>query len=39
MSGPNGDPTISAEDGIINDDDDFSSEGNKRLTEQMEQFH
>lgn len=30
MSGPNGDPNISAEDGIINDDDDFSSEGNKQ---------
>lgn len=29
MSGPNGDPNISVEDGIINDDDDFGSEGNK----------
>lgn len=28
MSGPNGDPNISAEDGLINDDDDFGSEGN-----------
>lgn len=35
MSGPNGDPDISVEDGIINDDDDFGSEG-KRFTEQME---
>lgn len=38
MSGPNGDPNISAEDGVINDDDDFGSEGNKRFTQQMEQF-
>lgn len=37
MSGPNGDPDISAEDGI-NDDDDFGSEGNEQFTQQMEQF-
>lgn len=28
MSGPNGDPNISTDDGIINDDDDFGDEGN-----------
>lgn len=27
MSGPNGDPNISMEDGIINDDDEFDDEG------------
>ncbi|XP_041666443.1 UPF0184 protein C9orf16 homolog [Cheilinus undulatus] len=26
MSGPNGDPNISADDGIINDDDEFDDE-------------
>lgn len=30
MSGPNGDPNVSTEDGIINDDDDFGDEGNER---------
>lgn len=30
MSGPNGDPDISSEDGIINDDDEFGDEGNTR---------
>lgn len=27
MSGPNGDPHISADDGIIEDEDEFSEEG------------
>lgn len=30
MSGPNGDPNVSTEDGIINDDDDFGGEGKVR---------
>lgn len=29
MSGPNGDPTISIDDGIINDEDEFDEEGNE----------
>lgn len=29
MSGPNGDPSISVNDGIINDEDEFDEEGNK----------
>lgn len=28
MSGPNGDPNISIDDGIINDEDEFEDEGN-----------
>lgn len=28
MSGPNGDPNISAENGIIDDEDEFGEEGN-----------
>lgn len=32
MSGPNGDPSISVDDGIINDEDDFDEEGNKTFT-------
>lgn len=31
MSGPNGDPNISNEDGIINDEDDFDEEGNELM--------
>lgn len=27
MSGPNGDPDISSDDGIVNDDDDFGDQG------------
>lgn len=27
MSGPNGDPNISVDDGIIEDEDEFSDEG------------
>lgn len=38
MSGPNGDPTISVDDGIINDEDEFGEEGKGKamlaLTEQ-----
>lgn len=29
MSGPNGDPDVSIDDGIINDEDEFSEEGNE----------
>lgn len=37
MSGPNGDPDVSMEDGIINDEDEFSEEGNatKPMKESM----
>lgn len=31
MSGPNGDPNISADDGIIDDEDEFNDEGNHNL--------
>lgn len=31
MSGPNGDPNISLEDGIIDDEDDFGDEGNELM--------
>lgn len=31
MSGPNGDPNISIEEGIINDEDDFGDEGNEPM--------
>lgn len=32
MSGPNGDPDVSADDGIIEDEDEFSEEGmNQRV--------
>lgn len=31
MSGPNGDPNISIDDGIINDEDEFGDEGNGLL--------
>lgn len=31
MSGPNGDPNISTEGGIINDEDDFGEEGNELM--------
>ena len=31
MSGPNGDPSMSMEDGIINDEDDFGDGGNELL--------
>jgi len=27
MSGPNGDPSMSTDDGIINDEDEFDNEG------------
>lgn len=30
MSGPNGDPNISIDDGIINDEDEFGEEGNEQ---------
>lgn len=29
MSGPNGDPDVSIDDGIINDEDEFGEEGNE----------
>lgn len=29
MSGPNGDPHVSIDDGIINDEDEFGEEGNE----------
>lgn len=29
MSGPNGDPAVSIDDGIINDEDEFGEEGNE----------
>lgn len=31
MSGPNGDPNISIDEGIINDEDEFGDEGNEAL--------
>lgn len=31
MSGPNGDPNISVDADIINDEDEFDEEGNKTL--------
>lgn len=31
MSGPNGDPNISIDDGIINDEDDFEVEGKEQM--------
>lgn len=30
MSGPNGDPNISIDDSIINDEDEFGEEGNEK---------
>lgn len=31
MSGPNGDPNLSIEESIINDEDEFGDEGNMQL--------
>lgn len=31
MSGPNGDPGVSIDDGIINDEDEFGEEGNEQF--------
>lgn len=35
MSGPNGDPNISMDDGIINDEDEFDEEGNLHSLQSM----
>lgn len=32
MSGPNGEPNISIDDGIINDEDEFGDEGNEHVS-------
>lgn len=32
MSGPNGDPNISMDDGIINDEDEFGDEGKANMS-------
>lgn len=31
MSGPNGDPDMSIDDGFINDEDDFEDEGKEQM--------
>uniref|UniRef100_M3ZTR7 Bublin coiled coil protein n=1 Tax=Xiphophorus maculatus TaxID=8083 RepID=M3ZTR7_XIPMA len=39
MSGPNGDPNISSEDGIINDDDDFGEEEYASINNMLDQIN
>lgn len=36
MSGPNGDPEVTADEGIIEDEDDFNDEGEDDLLNQMQ---
>ncbi|CAG5867510.1 unnamed protein product [Menidia menidia] len=39
MSGPNGDPSMSTEDGIINDDDDFEEEEYASINSMLDQIN
>ncbi|XP_049594258.1 bublin coiled-coil protein [Syngnathus scovelli] len=39
MSGPNGDPDISIDDGIIEDDDDFSNEEFAAINSMLDQIN
>ncbi|KAM6902778.1 bublin coiled-coil protein [Xenentodon cancila] len=39
MSGPNGDPNISADDGIINDDDEFGEEEYAAINSMLDQIN
>ncbi|PWA26660.1 UPF0184 protein C9orf16 homolog [Gambusia affinis] len=39
MSGPNGDPDISSEDGIINDDDEFGDEEYASINNMLDQIN
>ncbi|XP_041816811.1 UPF0184 protein C9orf16 homolog [Chelmon rostratus] len=39
MSGPNGDPNISTDDGIINDDDDFGDEEYEAINSMLDQIN
>ncbi|XP_047228832.1 UPF0184 protein C9orf16 homolog [Girardinichthys multiradiatus] len=39
MSGPNGDPNISSEDGIINDDDEFGEEEYAAINSMLDQIN
>ncbi|XP_029025335.1 UPF0184 protein C9orf16 homolog [Betta splendens] len=39
MSGPNGDPTISIDDGIINDEDEFDEEEYASINSMLDQIN
>lgn len=39
MSGPNGDPNISIEDGIINDEDEFGEEEYEAINSMLDQIN
>ncbi|XP_041754284.1 bublin coiled-coil protein isoform X2 [Coregonus clupeaformis] len=39
MSGPNGDPNFSIDDGIIDDEDEFSEEGNTAINTMLDQIN
>lgn len=39
MSGPNGDPTISTDDGIINDEDEFGEEEYAAINSMLDQIN
>lgn len=39
MSGPNGDPTISTDDGIINDEDEFGDEEYVAINSMLDQIN
>ncbi|XP_076019835.1 bublin coiled-coil protein [Genypterus blacodes] len=39
MSGPNGDPSMSAEDGIINDEDEFGDEEYGAINSMLDQIN
>uniref|UniRef100_A0A1A7Z684 Chromosome 9 open reading frame 16 n=1 Tax=Iconisemion striatum TaxID=60296 RepID=A0A1A7Z684_9TELE len=39
MSGPNGDPNISTDDGIINDDDEFGEEEYTAINSMLDQIN
>lgn len=39
MSGPNGDPNISSEDGIINDEDEFGEEEYAAINSMLDQIN
>lgn len=39
MSGPNGDPNISIDDGIVNDEDDFEDEEYEAINSMLDQIN
>lgn len=39
MSGPNGDPDVSMDDGIINDEDDFSEEEYQAINSMLDEIN